>query len=120
MAERLPENPLVITPWERVGPQGGDWNHALVGGGSASMLVRYQGYDGLVRYTSDWSGIELNVAESCEINADATEYTIKLRKGHEVVGRPAVHHRRRAVLVRRLSHRCRNQPGRQRLVVGGR
>src|SRR5688572_9832613 len=55
VAERLPENPLVITPFERVGQQGGDWNHALVGGGSASMLVRYQGYDPLVRFTPDWS-----------------------------------------------------------------
>ncbi len=83
VADRLPENPLVITPWERVGQQGGDWNHALVGGGSASMLVRYQGYDGLVRYTADWSGIETNVAESYEVNPEATEYTIKLRKGHK-------------------------------------
>jgi peptide/nickel transport system substrate-binding protein len=83
VAERLPENPLVITPWERVGQQGGDWNHALVGGGSASMLVRYQGYDPLVRFTADWSGIETNVAESYEISADATEYTITLRKGHK-------------------------------------
>src|SRR5687767_9170230 len=49
-AERLPSNPLVITPLERVGQQGGDWNHALVGGGSLSMLVRYQGYEPLVRF----------------------------------------------------------------------
>lgn len=82
-ADRLPVNPLVITPLERAGQQGGDWNHALVGGGSASMLVRYQGYDGLVRYTPDWSGIEANAAESYEVNTDATEYTIKLRQGHK-------------------------------------
>jgi peptide/nickel transport system substrate-binding protein len=42
VAERLPTNPLVITPFEKTGQQGGDWNHALVGGGSLSMLVRYQ------------------------------------------------------------------------------
>ena len=83
VAERLPENPLVITPFERVGQQGGDWNHALVGGGSLSMLVRYQGYEPLVRFKPDWSGIEANVAESYEVNAEATEYTIKLRKGHK-------------------------------------
>lgn len=83
VAARLPEVPLVITPWEKTGQQGGDWNHALVGGGSLSMLVRYQGYEPLVRFTSDWSGIEANVAESYEVNADATEYTIKLRKGHK-------------------------------------
>jgi peptide/nickel transport system substrate-binding protein len=83
VAERLPANPLVITPLERPGQQGGDWNHALVGGGSASMLVRYQGYDGLIRFTPDWSGVEANVAESYEVNAEATEYTITLRQGHK-------------------------------------
>lgn len=83
VADRLPANPLVIEPWERVGQQGGQWDHALVGGGSASMLVRYQGYDPLVRFTADWSGIEANVAESYEVNEDATVYTIKLRKGHK-------------------------------------
>ncbi|HTN60210.1 MAG TPA: ABC transporter substrate-binding protein [Devosia sp.] len=81
VAERLPENPLVITPLERAGIQGGDWNHALVGGGSLSMLVRYQGYEPLVRYTPDWSGLTPNIAESYEINPDSTEYTLTLRKG---------------------------------------
>jgi peptide/nickel transport system substrate-binding protein len=83
VAQRLPETPLVVTPFERVGQQGGDWEHALVGGGSLSMLVRYQAYEPLVRFTPDWTGIEANVAESYEVNADATEYTIKLRKGHK-------------------------------------
>jgi peptide/nickel transport system substrate-binding protein len=83
VAKRLPEKPLIITPFERVGQQGGDWNHALVGGGSLSMLVRYQAYEPLVRFKPDWSGIEPNVAESYEVNAEATEYTIRLRKGHK-------------------------------------
>src|SRR5690554_2069303 len=55
--ERLPENPLVIEPLERPGAPGGTWNHALVGGGSLSMLVRYQGYEPLVRFTPDWNGV---------------------------------------------------------------
>ena len=79
--ERLPENPLVITPTDRPGQQGGDWNHALVGGGSLSMLVRYQGYEPLVRFTPDWSGVEPNVAESYEVSEDGKVYTFKLRKG---------------------------------------
>jgi peptide/nickel transport system substrate-binding protein len=83
VAERLPVNPLVITPLEQVGQQGGDWNHALVGGGSLSMLVRYQGYEPLVRFTPDWSGVTENVAESWSVNAEATEYTFTLRKGHK-------------------------------------
>ena len=83
VAERLPVNPLVVTPLERVGQQGGDWKHALVGGGSLSMLVRYQGYEPLVRFTPDWSGITENVAASYAVNPEATEYTITLRKGHK-------------------------------------
>ncbi len=83
VGERLPANPLVVTPLERIGQQGGDWKHALVGGGSLSMLVRYQGYEPLVRFTPDWSGITENVAESYAVSPDATEYTITLRKGHK-------------------------------------
>ena len=56
IAERLPANPLVITPTEKPGQQGGDWNHALVGGGSLSMLVRYQGYEPLVRFNAGLVG----------------------------------------------------------------
>src|SRR5690349_8478341 len=81
LSERLPENPLVITPTDRPGQQGGDWNHALVGGGSLSMVVRYQGYEPLVRYTTDWSGVEPNVAESYEVSEGGKVYTFKLRKG---------------------------------------
>lgn len=83
VAERLPVNPLVVTPLERPGQQGGDWRHALVGGGSLSMLVRYQGYEPLVRFDPEWKGVVENVAESYSVNADATEYTITLREGHK-------------------------------------
>ncbi|WP_421726147.1 ABC transporter substrate-binding protein [Bauldia sp.] len=83
IAERLPANPLVITPTERAGQQGGDWNHALMGTGGLSMLVRYQGYDPMVRFTPDWSGVEPNVAESWEVSDDSREYTFHLREGHK-------------------------------------
>ncbi len=81
IADRLPLNPLVVTPLDRPGTQGGTWNHALVGGGSLSMLVRYQGYEPLVRFTPDWSGVTPNVAESYEVSADSKTYTFTLRKG---------------------------------------
>lgn len=83
VAERMPTNPLVIKPLDRAGQQGGDWKHALVGGGSLSMLVRYQGYEPLVRFNPDWSGLVENVAESWSANPEATEYTFTLRKGHK-------------------------------------
>ncbi|MGO6903537.1 ABC transporter substrate-binding protein, partial [Rhizobium ruizarguesonis] len=81
LKDRLPENPLVVKPVESVGKYGGDWNMALVGGGSLSMLFRYQAYEPLLRYTPDWSGVTLNVAESFEGDADSRVYTIRLRKG---------------------------------------
>ncbi|MEO1017504.1 MAG: ABC transporter substrate-binding protein [Pseudomonadota bacterium] len=68
-------------PNESVGQYGGDWNSATVGGGSLTMLVRYQGYEPLVRWNEDFTGVVPNVAESVEANEDATEYTVKLREG---------------------------------------
>jgi peptide/nickel transport system substrate-binding protein len=79
--DRLPENPLVIPPLQRVGRYGGDWNNALVGGGSLSMLFRYQAYEPLIRYNPQWTGVIPNVAESFEGNSDSTVFTIRLRKG---------------------------------------
>ena len=35
---------------DRSGKPGGTWNHALVGGGSLVMLIRYQGYEPTVRF----------------------------------------------------------------------
>nr|WP_272209625.1 ABC transporter substrate-binding protein [Marinicella sp. W31]MDC2875442.1 ABC transporter substrate-binding protein [Marinicella sp. W31] len=81
LSGRLPENPLVLTPRDRAGKQGGTWNHALVGGGSLSMLFRYQSYEPTVRFTPDWSGVTPNVAEKFEVNDDSTVYTFTLRKG---------------------------------------
>ena len=81
LAERLPVNPMVVEPFEAVGSYGGELRAALVGGGSLNMMHRYQGYEPLVRYTPDWNGVIPNVAESYSANADATEYTFKLRQG---------------------------------------
>lgn len=79
--ERLPTNPKVITPVEEVGRYGGTWRTALRGGGDNAWLVRTIAYEHLVSWTPDWTGIEPNVAESFEVNEDATEFTFKLREG---------------------------------------
>ena len=81
LKERLPENPLVIKPHDRIGKYGGDWNNALVGGGSLSMLFRYQAYEPLVRYNPEWTGVIPNVAESFEGDPEFVVYTVRLRKG---------------------------------------
>ena len=81
LAERLPEKPMVVTPLREVGKYGGDLDSAIVGGGSLSMLFRYQAYEPLVRYNPEWTSVIPNVAEAFEANDTATEFTFTLRKG---------------------------------------
>lgn len=81
LEERLPANPKVVQPTESLGQYGGTWRMGLRGGQDNALLVRTIGYEHLVRWTPDWTGIEPNVAESYEASADATEYTFKLREG---------------------------------------
>ncbi|MEJ7838785.1 MAG: hypothetical protein WKF81_08210, partial [Thermomicrobiales bacterium] len=71
VAERMPVNPVVVTPNTSVGTYGGTWRTALVGGGDNAWLARTAGYDGLVRWNIEWSESIPNVAESYEISADA-------------------------------------------------
>ncbi|MDR1902860.1 MAG: ABC transporter substrate-binding protein [Treponema sp.] len=80
LAERLPKNPRVITPYEKVGVYGGDWRVAQVGGHLAHVH-RYQYYEKLVNWTPGWGGIVPNVAESYEVSPDSREYTFHLREG---------------------------------------
>lgn len=79
--ERLPLNPKVITPVEEVGRYGGTWRTALRGGGDNAWILRTIGYENLVSWTPDWTGLEPNVAESWEVSDDATEFTFHLREG---------------------------------------
>ncbi|MDB5537710.1 MAG: putative transporter-binding protein precursor, partial [Devosia sp.] len=81
VAERLPTNPLVVTPVESVGKYGGTWHSGLRGGGDNAWIARTIAYDGLVRYDRDWNKVIPNLAESWEISEDAKTYTFHLRAG---------------------------------------
>ena len=78
--ERLPANPLVLTPLESVGTYGGTWRTATFGGGD-SEIERTIGYTRLARWNPEWTQVVPDIAESFEVNADATEYTFTLRAG---------------------------------------
>src|SRR5690606_36963580 len=80
VAERLPANPLVVDG-ESVGQYGGTWRMDMNGGGDNGLIVKTVAYEGLVRYDHEWAGVLPNLAESWEVNADATEYSFKLREG---------------------------------------
>ena len=53
----------------------------LRGGDDNAWIFRTIAYEPLVRWTRDWTGVIPNVAESWEVNDDATEFTFKLREG---------------------------------------
>lgn len=78
--ERLPETPMVVAA-DEVGVYGGTWRLGGRGGGDDAGKIRMLGYETLLRWNKDWSGVEPGLAESWEVSPDATEYTFHLRKG---------------------------------------
>lgn len=78
--ERLPENPVVVNVPE-IGQYGGTWRMGLRGGTDDASFIRTLAYEPLLYWTVNWDGVQPNVAERWEVNEDATEYTIYLRKG---------------------------------------
>lgn len=82
VADRLPESPRVVTPFEKVGKYGGTWRSGMVGGSDRNWLFRIAGYEPLLAWDREWSGKVIpNLAESVSSNDTATVFTIKLRKG---------------------------------------
>jgi peptide/nickel transport system substrate-binding protein len=80
VAERLPKKPLVVNATQ-VGTYGGEWRMGMRGGTDDPSFYRIVTYENLVRWTPNRDDIIPNLAESWEINKDATEYTFHLREG---------------------------------------
>lgn len=83
LAERLPEEPLVVAPYDAIGSYGGTLralSNATEAGTSDFLSTRHVN---LVRYADDLTTIVPNVAKSWEWNEDFTELTFILRKGHK-------------------------------------
>jgi peptide/nickel transport system substrate-binding protein len=79
--ERLPSSPEVVTPLSEPGAYGGDLRRVLGGSNDHNSILRIVSPQGLTRWTPDFTGIIPNVAESYEVNEDATEFTFHLREG---------------------------------------
>lgn len=78
--DRLPQNPVVVKPIDKIGKYGGQWTTATIET-NGNDLRRNIGYEQLVRWTPKWDGVVPNVCESYSANDEATEYTFFLRKG---------------------------------------
>ncbi len=83
LAMRLPEEPLVVAPYDEIGTHGGTLralSNATEAGTSDFLSTRHVN---LVRYSDDLETIVPNVAKAWEWNDDFTQLTFMLRKGHK-------------------------------------
>ena len=78
--ERLPENPLVITPLREVGKYGGTWVRWTTSRDWGYIRMLMYGHSP-IRWVDDGLVIEPNWIESWEANDTATVWTMKIRKG---------------------------------------
>jgi peptide/nickel transport system substrate-binding protein len=80
--ERLPINPMVVTPAKEVGQFGGDLRIGFLGNNPGwGGLWFFVGWENLVIWKPDFSGITPNIAESVDVSDDVKEYTFHLREG---------------------------------------
>lgn len=83
LAQRLPQEPLVIAPYQSIGQYGGvldGISKATESGTSDLLSVRHVN---LVRFSDDLATVVPNVAKSWQWNADFTVLTVNLRQGHK-------------------------------------
>ncbi len=82
VGERLPVNPAVVEPVNEVGQYGGQMRVGFVGTNPGwGGLWFMTGWENLVIWESDFSGVAPNIAESWEVSDDVREYTFHLREG---------------------------------------
>ncbi len=83
LSERIPEEPLVVAPYDSIGKYGGTLDalsNATEAGTSDFLSTRHVN---LVRYSDDLQTIVPNIARDWEWNSDYTQLTFFLRKGHK-------------------------------------
>jgi peptide/nickel transport system substrate-binding protein len=78
--ERLPTNPLVISPADGIGKYGGTWFRAFTGPADGQNMERPM-KDHLLYFDTGMTDVQPNIAESWTVNADATVFTFTLRTG---------------------------------------
>lgn len=80
VAERLPKNPVVVTPYEEIGQYGGAWRRVWTGL-SDQWGVNKITHEHLMFFDKTGGMILPNVVESWEASADGKEFTFTIREG---------------------------------------
>ena len=76
------------------------------------------GWENLVSWAPDFSGVVPNIAESWDVSDDVTQYTFHLRKGMKWSDGVRLHRGRHHVLHQRCGVQHRTQPQRSRQPTG--
>lgn len=80
--ERLPEEPLVMKPWEKIGTYGGTLRVGTIHS-NMDIEVGASRIAGFFKYNLDVSDFYCDVAKSYEFSDDLKTLTVTLRKGHK-------------------------------------
>jgi len=80
LEQRIPKNPLVVTPYEEIGQYGGTWRRTWSGLSDSAGPYKLCS-EHLVMFNKNGTRILPNVAESWKVSRDAKTYTFKLREG---------------------------------------
>ncbi len=80
--ERLPEEPLVVTPYDGIGTYGGTLRGISISYESGTSEIMTWRHVNMIRYSEDLQTIVPDVAREWKWNDDYTEITFTLRKGH--------------------------------------
>ena len=83
LSERLPEEPLVVVPYNSIGKYGGTLDAMSVATESGTSDFLSTRHVNLVRYADDLQTLVPNVAKSWDWNSDFTRLTLHLRRGHK-------------------------------------
>lgn len=87
LAKRLPKQPMIVEPLDRIGQYGGTWNTAMVTQDDATWLSQAIAYEPLVRWTTEWTDspgteeILPNYCESFKELEGGSIFEFKLREG---------------------------------------
>ena len=79
--QRIPAEPRVIKPIEKVGKYGGDWRMGTTGPADGAIFTRNTFYEGMVRWNVEWTEVIPGVVKSWEVGDGGKSFTWHLRKG---------------------------------------
>ena len=81
VAERLPRDPEVITPFAEIGSYGGTLHGGLTGSNDHNSILRMVGPQGFTRWNLDWTEVVPNLASRWDIEGDGRSFVFHLRPG---------------------------------------